>query len=74
MDVESEQKLIAGSSVPNHNIDLVDEWFGALDGEVSNVWGASCDEPTSFVDAILDRDREMIFQFPEFLDDSYNII
>ncbi|XP_073113425.1 uncharacterized protein [Elaeis guineensis] len=72
MDIESEQ-LMAESGVANQN-DLVDEWYGALDGEVSNVWGAPFDGSTSFVDAILDRDREMVFQFPEFLDDSYDIL
>ncbi|XP_008804161.1 transcription factor MYB35 [Phoenix dactylifera] len=73
MDVETQQKLMVGSGVANQN-DWVGEWYGALDGEVSNILGASCDGSTSFVDAILDHDREMVFQFPEFLDDSYNIL
>ncbi|XP_077210171.1 transcription factor MYB35-like [Tasmannia lanceolata] len=47
--------------------DYTEEGYDAMGGQMSDIFGASSDN--SFVEAILDRDSEMLWEFPDLVDD-----
>ncbi|XP_072980655.1 transcription factor MYB35 [Typha angustifolia] len=66
-------KLLKGNEFANPD-GLISDWYNStVDVEVNSVApGDSCEGSSSFVDAILDWDKEMVSDFPDLPVDPYN--
>lgn len=72
MQNEKEEVQGTGSSRENQKSDMKEEEEMMISGETL---GECSDASISFIDALLDLDREMRMEFPEFLvDDSFSFM